>query len=215
MKTPKVLHAAIIPSCTKHLSCIPTTKMTRQRPLWQYILLFLSFLSFSLAACKSIPPCTELLLLSYHSYSPSAAPTSFCKCTCNTNSTIIPLDAPPSADKPTAPSTSSKRLFLRDEPQLGLALSPRDILPTDGAENRVHGRTCADCNKQFCLSYNLPICAGVKEENVFTTCFQRDSVKDQLVVWIFIVATLGLLTWATVKPWWTRWREGYRAVPAG
>lgn len=189
--------------------------MTRQRPLWQYILLFLSFLSFSLAACKSIPPCTELLLLSYHSYSPSAAPTSFCKCTCNTNSTIIPLDAPPSADKPNAPSTSSKRLFLRDEPQLALALSPRDILPTDGAENRVHGRTCADCNKQFCLSYNLPICAGVKEENVFTTCFQRDSVKDQLVVWIFIVATLGLLTWATVKPWWTRWREGYRAVPAG
>ncbi|PPJ51728.1 hypothetical protein CBER1_08902 [Cercospora berteroae] len=156
-----------------------------------------------------------LLFFSFLSLSLAASPTSFCKCTCFTNSTIIPLDAPPSSDKPTEPDTGTNptRLALRDAELDPLALETRDILPTNGSENKVHGRTCADCNKQFCLSYNLPICAGATEENVLTTCFQRDSVKDQLVVWIFLIATVGLLAWATVKPWWTRWREGYGAVP--
>lgn len=71
-----------------------------------------------------------------------------------------------------------------------------------------HARTCADCTKQFCLSYNLPICAKAKEENVFTTCFQRDSVKDEAVVFLFIGATVGLLIWAAVRPAYERWREG-------
>jgi hypothetical protein len=79
----------------------------------------------------------------------------------------------------------------------------------------VHGRTCADCNKQFCLSYNLPICKDVAEDNVFTTCFQRDSVKDQVVVWGFLLVTLGLLAWAAVKPWYERWRAGYRPLEQG
>lgn len=34
---------------------------------------------------------------------------------------------------------------------------------------------------------------------MFTTCFQRDSRKDQIVVYTFIVATMGLLVWAGVK----------------
>ncbi|KAM3421438.1 hypothetical protein BST61_g1832 [Cercospora zeina] len=165
--------------------------MTRPRPVWQYMLLFFSFLFVALAS----------------------SPTSFCKCTCFTNSTIIPLDAPPSPDNPTEPDNSLQRLTLRDAEPDPLVLETRDILPTNGSEDRVHGRTCADCNKQFCLSYNLPICTGATEEDVLTTCFQRDSVKDQLVVWIFLIATLGLLAWATVKPWWTKWREGYGAVP--
>ena len=32
---------------------------------------------------------------------------------------------------------------------------------------------CNDCNKQFCLSYNLPICKDVDVEKVFTTCFRE------------------------------------------
>jgi hypothetical protein len=34
---------------------------------------------------------------------------------------------------------------------------------------------------------------------VFTTCFQRDSRKDQIVVMTFIAGTVGLLGWAAVK----------------
>ena len=34
---------------------------------------------------------------------------------------------------------------------------------------------------------------------MFTTCFQRDSRKDQIVVLAFIAGTLGLLGWAAVR----------------
>ncbi|KAK4553630.1 hypothetical protein LTR86_009426 [Recurvomyces mirabilis] len=138
------------------------------RPRWQYILLFFSLLSLALAA----------------------SPTSFCKCTCFSNSTIIPLDdtRTGSKSKP-APSTDDERAALR-------------------------GRTCNDCNKQFCLEYHLPICQGATEEDVFTTCFQRDSTKDQLVVFIFIFATGGLLIWAAIRPWVQKWREGAQSRQA-
>lgn len=47
---------------------------------------------------------------------------------------------------------------------------------------------------------------------MFAQCFQRDSIKDEAVVFIFIFATAGLLGWAVLKPWvvkWTGWgREG-------
>ena len=78
---------------------------------------------------------------------------------------------------------------------------------TDEGEKK-KARTCNDCNKQFCLSYNLPICKGAEEGDVFTTCFQRDSTKDEVVVLLFIFATVGLLAWAAVKPWYEEWREG-------
>ena len=38
-------------------------------------------------------------------------------------------------------------------------------------------------------------------------CTERDSRKDEAVVYIFIVATAGLLLWAAVKPWVGRWVE--------
>ncbi|KAF2458057.1 hypothetical protein BDY21DRAFT_22454 [Lineolata rhizophorae] len=119
--------------------------------------------------------------------------TSFCKCTCFSNSTIIPLNG-----EQRQPSPGS-----------------------DGGEsssgNDKGGSTCNDCNRQFCLDYNLPICKGAKEEDVFTTCFQRDSAKDQAVVLIFIVATAGLLIYAAVRPWVEQWianaRERQSYVP--
>ena len=43
---------------------------------------------------------------------------------------------------------------------------------------------------------------------MFATCFQRDSVKDETVVIVFLIATIGLLAWAAVKPWVGRVREG-------
>lgn len=100
----------------------------------------------------------------------AASPPSFCKCTCFTNSTIIPLSSN------TAPTV--------DPPHLDV---------------RAAGRTCADCNRDFCLQQRLPICHNAENEDVFTTCFQRDSRKDQIVVLTFIAGTLGLLGWAAVR----------------
>lgn len=49
---------------------------------------------------------------------------------------------------------------------------------------------------------------------------ERDSLKDQVVVCAFIIATIGLLLWAMLRPWATRWVEqarlgmrGYQSVP--
>lgn len=59
--------------------------------------------------------------------------------------------------------------------------------------------SCSVCNKAFCLSYNLPICKGAEEKDVVTSCFQRDSTKDQIIVLLFCTVTGGLLGWAAVK----------------
>lgn len=55
------------------------------------------------------------------------------------------------------------------------------------------------CKKAFCLEQRLPICKGAEEKDVVTTCFQRDSRKDQIVVLTFIILTGGLLAWAAVR----------------
>ena len=33
--------------------------------------------------------------------------------------------------------------------------------------------SCNDCNRKFCLDYELPTCKGAKEEDVYTTCFRK------------------------------------------
>ena len=48
----------------------------------------------------------------------------------------------------------------------------------DGKENsgdrkEYRARNCNDCNRQFCLDYNLPICKGAGMEDVATTCFRE------------------------------------------
>jgi hypothetical protein len=55
------------------------------------------------------------------------------------------------------------------------------------------------CNRAFCITQRLPICKGAEEKDIFTTCFQRDSRKDQIVVITFIMVTVGLLGWAAVR----------------
>ncbi|ROW07536.1 hypothetical protein VPNG_07099 [Cytospora leucostoma] len=59
--------------------------------------------------------------------------------------------------------------------------------------------TCNQCNKAFCLSQSLPICKSAADKDVVTMCFQRDSRKDQIIVWGFIMGTAGLLGWAGVQ----------------
>ena len=151
-----------------------------RRSVWQYALIFLTFLSVALAACKST--CKLLRFQRQETDHNQKAPTSFCKCTCFTNSTIIPLDdSPTTSGKPASNDADTSKSH--------------------------HQRTCNDCTKQFCLDYHLPICQDAKETDVFTTCFQRDSAKDETVVFIFIFATGGLLIWAAIRPWVQKWRN--------
>ena len=55
--------------------------------------------------------------------------------------------------------------------------------------------------------YDLPKLDDCKAENrgredeIVATCFQRDSAKDQAVVYTFIILTVGLLVYAGVRPY--------------
>lgn len=120
----------------------------------------------------------------------TAAPT-FCKCTCFTNSTIIEITnkpkTPPAKDP--SPADGDKKPATPDE-------SPISQRGEERLAKRAGPASCSQCNRAFCLDYNLPICKGAEEKDVVTMCFQRDSRKDQIIVWGFIVGTLGLLGWA-------------------
>ena len=48
--------------------------------------------------------------------------------------------------------------------------------------------TCNDCNRKFCLNYELPTCKGAKEEDVVTTCF-RESFLNSLARWMKVEVT--------------------------
>ncbi|KAI2791531.1 hypothetical protein POX_c04392 [Penicillium oxalicum] len=143
--------------------------------------------------------------------------------------TIIPLDASKSSSGD-GDHKDALRLYERTfnpslDPQLELA--DKEIFQPDESDEITNPEetvsdvlvaraqtyralTCNDCNRKFCLDYKLPICKDAKEEDVFTMCFQRDSRKDQAVVFIFIFATGGLLLWALVKPWVERYIEAAR-----
>jgi len=94
------------------------------------------------------------------------APTSFCKCVCFTNSTIIALDPP--ASSPTSPASRNALFAARAD-----GANSDSGLDEDGRDRKEYrAGNCNDCNRQFCLDYNLPICKGAKMEDVFTTCFR-------------------------------------------
>ncbi|KAF7508778.1 hypothetical protein GJ744_008655 [Endocarpon pusillum] len=149
-------------------------------------------LNFILSLCVSTSLC-------------ASSATSFCKCTCKGNSTIIALN-PQS-------SSSSSSSFSPNEPPSLSSRNPtqeREVEILNGRDEeetrKTHrASTCNDCNRKFCLDYKLPGCKGVREEEVFTTCFQRDSLKDETVVFVFIFATAGLLLWAFVKLYVQKW----------
>ncbi|PYI06259.1 hypothetical protein BO78DRAFT_121412 [Aspergillus sclerotiicarbonarius CBS 121057] len=132
------------------------------------------------------------------SFAVASSPASFCKCTCFSNSTIIPLD-PDSSESASALNGVSHFLRRSD-----------DTHSLSGRAKNYRSLNCNDCNRKFCLDYDLPTCHGAKEDDVFTTCFQRDSRKDQAIVFIFIIATGSLLAWAIFKPWVEKWLEAAR-----
>ncbi|RYP93323.1 hypothetical protein DL770_000512 [Monosporascus sp. CRB-9-2] len=140
------------------------------------------------------PGGTKLIL---NSDSSPAAPT-FCKCTCFKNSTLIQL-GPSKSTSPTDPtllfSPRDSDPSLRQDTQNSLRSVP---LPLE-LEQRAASTSCTQCTRAFCLSQNLPICRDAEETDVVATCFQRDSRKDRIIVWGFILGTAGLLGWAAVR----------------
>ncbi|KAL1975818.1 hypothetical protein VTN31DRAFT_4210 [Thermomyces dupontii] len=133
----------------------------------------------------------------------AAKPSSFCKCTCFSNSTIIelrPVDTKSGtvdiAKRSSSPLASFPDLFHR-----------ADDDDDDENDHKPKALTCNDCTRKFCLDYNLPKCKGATEDDVFTACFQRDSTKDEIVVVVFIATTSALLIWAIMKPWVEKWLQ--------
>ncbi|KAL5043198.1 hypothetical protein BDW71DRAFT_128997 [Aspergillus fruticulosus] len=152
--------------------------MAQQHLIWRFLLWFITLISLASSALASTPA-------------------SFCKCTCFSNSTIIPLDP----DKGDSSLHGTLNLFSRSD-----YIDPAD----EKRAGNYRSLSCNDCNRKFCLGYDLPTCKGAKEDDVFTTCFQRDSRKDEAIVFIFIIATGSLLLWAVFRPWVQKWMEAAR-----
>ena len=128
-----------------------------------------------------------------------AAPT-FCKCTCFKNSTIIPLG--PKGDSSGSSSNSLLRRSTFSDSLFGLDSTV--TVSSESSHNGSPGRrslskSCSECTKSFCLNQGIDFCKDAKEENVVTMCFQRDSNKDKIIVWGFLLGTVGLLGWAAFK----------------
>lgn len=95
-----------------------------------------------------------------------------------------------------------KRADAEDEPgdQVVDDGLPDDLREVGGLIGpRAAPADCMQCTKAFCLAQNLDICADATEEDVQTSCFQRDSKKDRIIVWGFIMVTGGLLLWAALR----------------
>ncbi|KAK3401823.1 hypothetical protein B0T20DRAFT_369558 [Sordaria brevicollis] len=151
-----------------------------------------------------------ILLLSLLSLVSASAPT-FCKCTCFSNSTIIRLGPQPddpsnnNPPPPPPPPKATTTVAASSSSSSHEARSPNPNHPVSqpllhsGGSKRAASSSCTQCNRAFCLQYNLPICKDAEEKDVTTTCFQRDSRKDKVIVWGFILGTAGLLGWAGVR----------------
>ncbi|RYO89242.1 hypothetical protein DL766_004550 [Monosporascus sp. MC13-8B] len=125
------------------------------------------------------------------------APT-FCKCTCFKNSTLIQL-GPSKSTSATDPTLLFSPRDSDVSSQQDAQNAPRSPpLPLEPGR-RAASTSCTQCTRAFCLSQNLPICRDAGETDVVATCFQRDSRKDRIIVWGFILATAGLLGWAAVR----------------
>ncbi|KAL1858324.1 hypothetical protein Daus18300_009942 [Diaporthe australafricana] len=151
-----------------------------------------------------------LLLGAFASLAVAASAPTFCKCTCFTNSTIIEIkpksstggsssSSPPSQHQPPA-SEGGSGSSSPDPPADDAADDDENAgLLSRRAQGSASSPSCSQCNRSFCLSQSLPICKGAADKDVVTMCFQRDSRKDQVIVWGFILGTAGLLGWAGVQ----------------
>ncbi|KFH63514.1 hypothetical protein MVEG_10923 [Podila verticillata NRRL 6337] len=78
-------------------------------------------------------------------------------------------------------------------------------LPKDASQPIFGGsaKACGACTKQYCLNNSPEICKGIgtgEGDELVTSCFERDSYKDQFIVYLFLTITLGLLGFASLQP---------------
>ncbi|KAK1478566.1 hypothetical protein CCUS01_04912 [Colletotrichum cuscutae] len=99
------------------------------------------------------------------------------------------------------------------EPPGNAPPSSRDTSSSSLLNKRAASSSCSQCTKAFCLSRGIDFCSKAKDEDVQTMCFQRDSNKDRVIVWGFLLGTSGLLGWAVFKRA-NELREGKRAADA-
>ncbi|KAG0306962.1 hypothetical protein BGZ98_001384 [Dissophora globulifera] len=82
-------------------------------------------------------------------------------------------------------------------------------------------KACGGCTKQYCLDINPDMCKGVgtgEGDELITSCFERDSYKDQFIVYLFLTITFGLLGFAGFQPflselWQRRQQRMYSQMP--
>jgi hypothetical protein len=55
--------------------------------------------------------------------------------------------------------------------------------------------------------YPSPPLSYDDEQLILTWITERDSRKDEAIVFIFIIATGSLLLWAVFRPWVQKWME--------
>lgn len=94
--------------------------------------------------------------------------------------------------------------------------SSLSFLDTNHDDRRSASTSCSECTKSFCLSQGIAFCKDATEDDVTTMCFQRDSNKDKIIVWVFIFGTVGLLGWAAfkrVKMWRQTRAASYSHLP--
>ncbi|KAK0709269.1 hypothetical protein B0T26DRAFT_620916, partial [Lasiosphaeria miniovina] len=127
----------------------------------------------------------------------ASAPT-FCKCTCFKESKIIALG--PQKDHPQPPPPPPTDETPPTEDTAPITTDANSSSSSSGLlSTRAASSSCTQCNRAFCIAYQLPICRDAEEKDVVTSCFQRDSRKDQIIVWGFILGTAGLLGWAGLR----------------
>ncbi|CAG8500919.1 1574_t:CDS:2 [Paraglomus brasilianum] len=93
---------------------------------------------------------------------------------------------------------------------------PPQIIPLSQTNAK---NECANCTRAFCEEQLGKDFCGLKtiegnpiDDNScgteFTaTCFERDSYKDEAIVYMYIVITTGLLFAAIAKPFLSHWRK--------
>ncbi|KAL2119949.1 hypothetical protein VTJ04DRAFT_6910 [Mycothermus thermophilus] len=153
-----------------------------------------------------------ILLLAVLAAVARASLPSFCKCICGQEYKIIPLGPQHGGDQPQPPppksssSSSTSTITATDTPPTPTSTTPATNRHLSSPNNPFHLLThreptnsCQQCTRAFCQSYNLPICKDFDEKDIKTSCFQRDSHKDRLIIWCFLLATGALLGWALAK----------------
>ncbi|KAI2468227.1 hypothetical protein F4781DRAFT_279831 [Annulohypoxylon bovei var. microspora] len=182
------------------------------------LLLIGVLVSYVAAASKLLYPYTLSPPASYHPRPPtpihranlSAAAPTFCKCTCFKNSTLIQLG--PQGDNPNTFESAHSAADPPTPPPSSQALLSRSLA---NPEKRAASASCTQCTRAFCLSQHLPICKDAEEnDDVVAMCFQRDSRKDQIIVWGFILGTTGLLGWAAARRV-VEFRDGKKGAALG